>query len=155
MNPTPFYSGMSRKLMEQGLVPDETSKACEPRTRFEIFRRIAFRFLFAASIVLFISAIAVDLTMWWSAWRMDFLPDAWGAPNEPHGPWRRAHAMWGYTGLKDLPSLWTWVLKLLSLSSIAGFIALFAKRNWKRVLLPLVSWILGILFFYTHYWLVD
>ena len=92
-----------------------------------------------------LSIIAVGL-VWYHAFQDGMIPENWGTYEGNHGPWR--HYYPGRTLI-----YYTIIFQLKSF--FCALISLFFKRTRLGVWLAIISFLIFIIIFSSHYWLID
>ncbi|MDD4895004.1 MAG: hypothetical protein PHW54_06825 [Candidatus Omnitrophica bacterium] len=119
------------------------------------FRKKTAYWLNTGALVLLALSVLFLIRMWVRAYIEGSIPQgAWGQYEGNHGPWReRIFLMpWARHGLRWL---WWQVLNLQLFAFVIGFISILFKPSKKAVIAACSAFVLGCLFFVTHYWLVD
>lgn len=106
--------------------------------------------LLALSVLLFI-------WMWVKAYIQGEIPQTpWGKYEGNHGPWHYRYYILGPFAPKyDLQWIWSQVLNLQVFSFIFGLVSIVFKPSRRNTIITALAFVSGLLFFITHYWLVD
>lgn len=86
------------------------------------------------------------------------IPQArWGHYEGNHGPWRHPsfYIFGPFVPKYDLRRLWSQVLNLQFFSFVLGLVSIVLKPNRRAAIIVAFVFVSGLLFFVTHYWLVD
>ncbi len=102
-------------------------------------------FVLISFLLLFLSFISFGLA-WYHGIQDGMIPSPWGTYEGNHGPWRHY-----YPGRELL--YFTIVLQCKSF--LCALISLFLRRLRIGVWLVSISFLVFLIVFWTHYWLID
>lgn len=114
-------------------------------------RRAAHLYFLVMCLLALAAALWHYTHMWWYAWSSGLLPSAWNPPEAPHGPWRR---LWSY--VPNHPGRYFVFVQFdLLFATASGTLSVLFRPSIQRAIIPLVSAVLCVSYFFTHSWLVD
>jgi len=122
-------------------------------------RKSGARWIGTVALAFLVLSILLFIWMWVCAYMQGDIPQIWGRCEGNHGPWR--HRFYQYylprpfALIYELRWIWGQILNSQFCAFVLGLVSIVFKPNRRAVVIAALAFVLGFLFFVTHYWLVD